>query len=73
MKLHSDVGASDSHKFKEQNGQTSLFSEPKTIRVVKDILEKEFPDKYECTKDFVDKLNNCDEYSYGIKTYKYEQ
>ena len=58
MKLHSDVGASDSHKFKEQNGQTSLFSEPKTIRVVKDILEKEFPEKYECTKDFVNKLKN---------------
>ena len=57
-KLHSDVGATDSHKFKEQNGQTSLFSEPKTIRVVKDILEKEFPEGYECTKDFVDKLKN---------------
>jgi DNA (cytosine-5)-methyltransferase 1 len=56
--LHSDVGASDSHKFKEQNGQTSLFSEPKIIRVVKDILEKKFPEKYECTKDFVNKLKN---------------
>ena len=56
MKLQSDVGVADSHKFKEQNGQTSLFSEPKTIRVVKDILEKEFPENYECTKDFVDKL-----------------
>lgn len=58
MKLQSDVGASDSHKFKEQNGQTSLFSEPKTIRVVKDILEEKFPENYECTKDFVSKLKN---------------
>ena len=58
MKLQSDVGAADSHKFKEQNGQTSLFSESKTIRVVKDILEKDFPEKYQCSKDFVGKLKN---------------
>ena len=57
-KLQSDVGASDSHKFKEQNGQFSLFSEPKTIRVVKDILETKFPEKYECTEDFISKLKN---------------
>ena len=57
-KLHSDVGASDSHKFKEQNGQASLFSEPKKIIVVKDILEHEFPEKYECTQDFINKLKN---------------
>lgn len=55
-KLQSDVGAADSHKFKEQNGQFSLFSEPKTIRVIKDILEKDFPEKYECTEDFVSRL-----------------
>lgn len=55
-KLQSDVGAADSHKFKEQNGQTSLFSEQRKIRVVKDVLEKNFPKKYECTADFVDKL-----------------
>jgi DNA (cytosine-5)-methyltransferase 1 len=56
MTLQSDVGAADSHKFKEQNGQFSLFSEPKIIRVVRDILENSFPEKYECTNDFVDKL-----------------
>lgn len=55
-KLQSDVGAADSHKFKEHNGQFSLFSEPKTIRVINDILEKTFPEKYECTEDFVSKL-----------------
>jgi DNA (cytosine-5)-methyltransferase 1 len=55
-KLQSDVGAADSHKFKELNGQTSLFSESRSIRVVKDILENNFPEKYECTKDFVNKL-----------------
>lgn len=55
-KLQSDVGAADSHNFKIQNEQFSLFSEPKVIRVVKDILEKEFPVKYECSKDFVEKL-----------------
>jgi len=56
MTLQSDVGASDSHKFKERNKQLSLFSEPKTIKVVKDILEKIVPIKYECTDDFVVKL-----------------
>lgn len=56
MTLKSDVGAVDSHKFKEQNGQTSLFSAPKTIRVVKDILEKNAHEKYNCTEDFVTKL-----------------
>jgi len=54
--LQSDVGAPDSHKFKEQNGQTSLFAAPKTIRVVKDILENKIPKKYECTIDFVERL-----------------
>ncbi len=54
--LQSDVGASDSHKFKEQNGQISLFSEPKNIRVVKNILEEEVDEKYHCTDDFVKRL-----------------
>lgn len=56
MTLQSDVGAADSHKFKQQNGQLSLFSEPKTIRVVKDILEQNVPQKYHCTDGFVTKL-----------------
>ena len=56
MTLQSDVGASDSHKFKELNGQTSLFSEPKIIKVVKDILEENVPKKYDCTENFVSKL-----------------
>ncbi len=58
MKLHSDVGASDSHKFKEFSGQTSLFSEQISIKVVKDILEKSVSEKYNCTEDFVSKLKN---------------
>jgi DNA (cytosine-5)-methyltransferase 1 len=56
MTLQSNVGAADSHKFKQQNAQLSLFSEPKTIRVVKDILEYNVPEKYECTQDFVTQL-----------------
>lgn len=58
LKLSSDVGAADSHKFKAQNGQTSLFSEQKTIRVVNDILEKDFPEQYECSEAFVKQLKN---------------
>ncbi len=56
MTLQSDLGASDSHKFKERNEQLSIFSEPKISKVVKDILENNVPKKYECTKDFVAKL-----------------
>ncbi len=56
MTLQSDVGAADSHKFKQQSGQLSLFSELQAIRVVGDILENETAKKYECTEDFVAKL-----------------
>ena len=54
--LQSDVGAPDSHKFKEQNGQTSLFEARKEIKVVEDILESKVPEKYNCTADFVERL-----------------
>lgn len=56
MTLQSNVGAADSHKFKQHSTQTSLFSEPKTISVVKDILEHDVSKKYECSEDFVAKL-----------------
>lgn len=56
MGLQSDVGAADSHTFKRQSGQTSLFSEPNTVRIVKDILEHDVPEKYACTEDFVARL-----------------
>lgn len=55
-KLQSDAGASDSHKFKKKNLQTLLFSEHIGTKTVKDILEQDFPDKYECSADFVNKL-----------------
>jgi DNA (cytosine-5)-methyltransferase 1 len=57
--LQSDVGAVDSHKFKEKNGQVSLFSELKTIKVVKDILDDKAPEKYHCTDDFVNRLKKA--------------
>lgn len=56
MTLQSDLGAPDSHKFKERNDQLSIFSEPKTSKVVKDILENDVPEKYECTEEFMSKL-----------------
>lgn len=56
LTLPNDVGASDSHKFKAINEQPTLFDEPKKIKVVKDILEKEFPKEYQCSKGFIDKL-----------------
>lgn len=54
--LYSDVGAADSHKFKTQNGQATLFSEQKKGMVVKEILEDNVPQKYHCTDDFIKRL-----------------
>jgi DNA (cytosine-5)-methyltransferase 1 len=56
LSIKSDVGAADSHKFKKLNSQFSLFASTEKVRVVKDILETEFPDKYECSPDFVSRL-----------------
>lgn len=62
ISLNSDLGATDTHKYKLQTGytQTSLFEEEK-IRskvVVKDILEKHPDPKYVCTTEFTKQLKN---------------
>jgi len=56
IKLKSDVGAVDSHNFKDRNGQTSLFDEQIKIKVVKDILEQEPDKKYYCSETFINQL-----------------
>ncbi len=56
MTLRSSRGAIDSHHFKYR--QYSLFDpEPKECRV-RDILEKEVPEQYNCSKAFVEQLNS---------------
>lgn len=59
--LSSDVGAADTHKYKQNlmTNQGSLFEEHhKNKKTVKDILEKEPDKKYTCTKEFTKKLKS---------------
>lgn len=58
LSISSDLGASDSHKFKELSQQTSLFESEKVDapKVVFDILEKKVDKKYHCTPEFTKQL-----------------
>jgi DNA (cytosine-5)-methyltransferase 1 len=56
--LKSDAGAADSHKFKLKNYQQSLFSDELDTVVVGDILERNVSEKYNCSTDFVNRLQN---------------
>lgn len=66
LTLSSDLGASDTHKFKlnTENLQLSLFEEEKiNPKVVNDILEKTPDSKYVCSPSFISKLKKvvgCD-------------
>ncbi|TAN85273.1 MAG: DNA cytosine methyltransferase [Gallionella sp.] len=55
LTLNSDLGAADSHKFKQQLAQRSMFDEIET-KVVADILEDSPPAKYDCSDAFVQSL-----------------
>ena len=52
LTLNSDLGAADSHKFKQQLVQRSMFNNTET-KVVADILEATPPIKYDCSPKFV--------------------
>jgi len=59
LTLNSDLGASDTHKFKQNEKyiQPSLFgNKPRKTKTVKDILEPTPDRKYTCTQGFVEKL-----------------
>ena len=56
LSLTSDVGAADSHKFRQQLSQMSLFGRNHAYQTVRDILEPSAPAKYSCTPDFKAKL-----------------
>lgn len=56
LTLQSDLGATDSHKFKDKLAQSSLFELQYPLRVVRDILEPEPDSKYNCSSDFVNQL-----------------
>jgi DNA (cytosine-5)-methyltransferase 1 len=55
LTLHSDRGATDSHKFKNLFSQKSLFGHHE-FKVVSDIIEQTVDSKYFCSKDFVNRL-----------------
>jgi DNA (cytosine-5)-methyltransferase 1 len=56
LTLRSDRGASDSHAFKQQLAQLSLFSSNYPIVRVKDILENEVSEKYYPSREFEQQL-----------------
>lgn len=55
LTLRTDLGAADSHKFKDQLMQRSIFDETK-VKVVAEILEDSPPPKYDCSSGFVKSL-----------------
>ena len=61
MSLISDFGAADSHKYKDQNEQLTLFNSflPTSTSVVKHILEDEVDKKYYCSEMFESQLKNA--------------
>lgn len=56
LSLQSDLGAADSHKFKDKLAQSSLFEQTYPFKVVQDILEQNPAPKYDCSPDFVTRL-----------------
>lgn len=59
LSLLNDVGAADSHKYKEkQSNYSDLFSSKNKQVVVEDILEKSPDKKYDCSEWFVQSLSN---------------
>lgn len=57
MSLLTDLGSADSHKFKKQCEQLSLFdTEAKKLRTVGDILEDNVDEKYYCSDEFQNQL-----------------
>jgi DNA (cytosine-5)-methyltransferase 1 len=55
LTLSSDLGATDSHKYKQHIVQRSIFTDEDTT-VVADILEDSPHQKYDCSPDFVQSL-----------------
>ncbi|MCI6697815.1 MAG: DNA (cytosine-5-)-methyltransferase [Lachnospiraceae bacterium] len=59
MTLATDLGAADSHKFKKDYEQLSLFHTSECQpKVVRDILEESVDPKYNCSEGFVQKLRD---------------
>lgn len=60
LSLESDLGPSDSHVFKQKKDECLLFQdEEKVYKTIGEILEKDVPEKYYCSDDFVEQLRNA--------------
>lgn len=60
MSLITNLGAADSHSFKKEYEQLSLFSKEEISKktTVKDILEENVPQKYFCSQEFEEQLKS---------------
>lgn len=60
MSLITNLGAADSHSFKKEYEQLSLFSKEEISKktTVKDILEENVPQKYFCSQEFEKQLKS---------------
>ncbi len=56
--LSSDLGAADSHRFREVFSQPSLFEMQYPYKVVGDVLETDVPARHHCTEKFISMLKN---------------
>lgn len=56
LTLKSDLGAADSHQFKQLQVQGGLFDNPYPSKVVKHILEHNPDSKYDCSPTFIQQL-----------------
>lgn len=58
MRLATDLGAADSHKYKKNSFELSLFNEKSRCRV-EDVLESEVDEKYYCSEKFQQMLHEA--------------
>lgn len=59
ISLNSNLGAADTHKFKEiQSNQDSLFEVGSKFKSVQDILEEYVDEKYYCSDEFTEQLHS---------------
>lgn len=57
--IESDLGAVDSHKFKQKLLQREIFPNGHSLKTVKDILEDSIEEKYICSNEFILQLKSA--------------
>lgn len=59
LTIQSDVGHSDSHKFKKHKNQTDFFEANNKSMTVKDVIENSVDKKYLCSEKFTNQLKDA--------------